>query len=114
MLELLFKDLVHFKSVAKQLYSSTTEKSNFNNFIIGKQTYISQIGDRLEFLEYILGNSVLDLNVNFIDLFWENLVIGALSTEEQDSAFRWLENARGANNKVSYLSQGYFGGNQNF
>ena len=78
---------------------------DLNNTILwGRQVHFTEIKDRLDFLSYILLHSGLMLSVQQIDSFWSSLIMNALTKEERDISFAWLENVRGANQVHSLLA----------
>jgi len=52
-------------------------------------------------LEYILSHSSLILQAPQIDAFWDSIIVNALTTEERDQGFLWVQNVR--NSQVSDL-----------
>jgi hypothetical protein len=59
----------------------------------GNNTYIDQIKDRLDFLNYILRHSMLTLSVNQVDILWKSVIMEPLTLREREEGFKWLENS---------------------
>lgn len=97
LLDIVFKDLAHYKMEAKsrasQILSNETDLNSA--ILVGKIPHFVQIKDRLDFLEYVLPNSQLMLSLEQLDNFWSSMILNAVTHEERDSAFAWIENARG-------------------
>ncbi|KAL6057498.1 USP domain-containing protein [Balamuthia mandrillaris] len=93
---LFFADLVDYKTKAKataQRFMDTPHDLNEQN-LVGCHPHRLQISERLQFLDYILGNSPLTLSTERADEFWSSLITEALTSDERDLAFGWLETAR--------------------
>eukprot|EP01117_Protostelium_nocturnum_P009607 TRINITY_DN3429_c0_g1_i1.p1 TRINITY_DN3429_c0_g1~~TRINITY_DN3429_c0_g1_i1.p1 ORF type:complete len:2268 (-),score=754.02 TRINITY_DN3429_c0_g1_i1:12-6815(-) len=90
MLQLLFKELVHFK----ENYSK--EESHHSQSVspkMGKLFYLEQVSVRLDFLQFILSNSSLTLNAEQTDILWDSFITRSLSSMEREKMFMWLQNA---------------------
>lgn len=98
LLNLFFATLLHLKQQAKLAVTD-----NINQFIIGREPYLTQIRERLDFLDYILSWSDLMLTSQQIDLLWDYIILQAQSAEERDAGFQWLENARGSQKVALFL-----------
>lgn len=94
-----FEDLHRFKSKAKEAAKALADAGQTGvdlnqQALVGKQAYIFQIKDRLDFLEYILSHSPLVLQAPQIDAFWASVIVDALTLEERDHGFLWVQNVR--------------------
>jgi hypothetical protein len=98
-LDLLLKDFKIYNERARGavLVNNLTDPNAINfACLVGKHSHLQQVKDRLDFLDQLLGTSPLVLNEAQVDAFWDVVVLGAITSEERDLAFNWLENARGA------------------
>jgi ubiquitin carboxyl-terminal hydrolase 9/24 len=97
MLSLFFKDLLHYKEMARAALA-TLPMDEHNRVahlvLVGKQPHYAQIKERTDFLTYVTNHSTLMLSAEQLDTFWDCEVQHALAPEERDLAFDWLENAR--------------------
>jgi hypothetical protein len=92
-------ELSHYKSVAKDAFvklKSIDPHIDFNMQCVGHQSHFIHVKDRLEFLDYTLLHSSLMLSKEQLDIFWSCLIVDALTHEEREQAFQWLETSRGA------------------
>ncbi|EFA82122.1 hypothetical protein PPL_05027 [Heterostelium album PN500] len=95
--DLFFKEIANFKKVIAQRSStlsfSSLEGVNYN-ILYGSFQHLPQIQARFEFLEYILSQSSIMLNIAQLDILWEAFVTGAITPEEKEACFIWLKNTK--------------------
>jgi hypothetical protein len=74
----------------------TSGLANSMTIDYSKRPHLLQLRLRLDFLEYILLNSALSLNADGLDTLWDAVITQALSAEEREIGFRWLESQNSA------------------
>jgi ubiquitin carboxyl-terminal hydrolase 9/24 len=55
---------------------------------------MSQLQERLDFLNFCIINAPLTLSLAQLDVLWDCCVVSPCCTAEEDQVFRWLEQAR--------------------
>lgn len=96
LLALFFADLDHFKNTARGALASGPANIDLRSYVlVGKYPYMTEIKERLGFLEHVLGSTPFTLGIPQVTTFWNDLVLNALVPEERDEAFTWLERTRG-------------------
>jgi hypothetical protein len=93
MLSLFFKDLQRYKETVQTAVANARTHIDINNFVIGKFTHLQHMKERLEFLDFVLGNSKITLTCEQLDVLWDCTIVKALTPEERDIGFQWFENA---------------------
>lgn len=94
LLDIFFKELVNYKDIATTA-SLKLQGVDLNNYVfVGRHPHLYQVKERLQFLEVVLQQSTLTLSVEQLETFWNCVVAHALTREEQDSGFQWLETVR--------------------
>ena len=109
---MLLADLENYKQKARSRLVRVAGKGetiDWNKMILlGKFPHLQQIivcvlahddglifeKERLEFLEFILIHSNLQLEIKELELLWQCVVQQALTSQERDTAFTWLERTR--------------------
>lgn len=64
-----------------------------NNMIVLGRAHLENVSQRLLFLEYVIQNAALVMRLEQVDSIWDLFISQALSTEEREVAFGWLERA---------------------
>jgi ubiquitin C-terminal hydrolase len=100
LLRIFFQDLVKYKQLAikraedeKSKVKGTIDlnKMHCDYYKRSKWTHLEQIRLRLQFLNFIQSNSHLVLNMEQVDTLWDCLITQALTPEEMETTFQWLE-----------------------
>jgi ubiquitin carboxyl-terminal hydrolase 34 len=99
LLQFFFKDLQKYKEMVQDAVNNRGTKVDINNLVIGKFTHLQHIGERLGFLDFVLGNSNIIVSNEQLDILWNCTIINALTPEERDMSFQWFENANSGNDK---------------
>jgi hypothetical protein len=87
---------------------SSEKRSSAHHIDIGRYSHKEHVQIRLAFLDYILTNSErIALSVEQVNTLWDCLITKALSDDEREGVFLWLEqvnNKEGFNeNVIDYL-----------
>ena len=117
-LELCLNDLQEYKRRVLEKVKLSSENINFMCFN-SKTPYIQEIRERLEFLEYILCSSKIDISEKIINIFWDCIIINGLSADEKDYGFKWLDatkerHADSSKNIILYIFREKFSGLNNW
>lgn len=67
-----------------------------NTMIVLGRPHLENVTQRLFFLEYVIQNAALVMRIEQVDSIWDLFISQALSTEEREAAFGWLERASNA------------------
>ncbi|ETO16136.1 Ubiquitin carboxyl-terminal hydrolase family protein, partial [Reticulomyxa filosa] len=54
-------------------------------------SYLDEVKERLDFLDFILGFSNLRLEKQEIDIIWNSMVVNCLTPDEREEAFKWFQ-----------------------
>ncbi|EGC34643.1 hypothetical protein DICPUDRAFT_34644 [Dictyostelium purpureum] len=108
--DLFFKEIANYKKTAQEKLkailsnlpvtaninnSSTSHQINLNNVVfVGQFPHLTQVQGRLDFLEFILSQSNLMLNIQQVDILWDSFIANALTPEERELCFLWLKNTK--------------------
>lgn len=69
---------------------------NVNQMVVLGRAHIENVTQRLNFLEYVIQNAALVMRLEQVDSIWDLFISQALSAEEREVAFGWLERASNA------------------
>ncbi len=94
-----FVDLQKYKKDVQAEAVDELKEENLNKGKKGRwekerYTHMQHVRTRLEFLEFILSNSAINLTAGQVDILWDCLITNALVPEEREACFAWLEKSR--------------------
>ncbi len=64
---------------------------DWNNFVLeGRYPHLKQVKVRLDFLQFVLDNSVARLLSTRADILWEALVVNHITRDEVETTLGWF------------------------
>eukprot|EP00742_Colponemidia_sp_Colp-10_P004877 GILJ01005210.1.p1 GENE.GILJ01005210.1~~GILJ01005210.1.p1 ORF type:complete len:2590 (-),score=405.82 GILJ01005210.1:174-7943(-) len=97
LIQLILQDVSRYHSVVRhKITQPDFDKtlSLFSQTFVGRYSHKEQISVRLDFLEYLLQHSKLELTPSLLNILWDISVNNANSSEEADNFFVWLKKAQ--------------------
>ena len=102
-LNLFFDDLKHYKTLVNTQIQQNENLKNpevRNAHLFTKFSHIQEITERLQFLQFILHRSDITLSQDDIDVFWDHIISGSATPEEQELGLKWFEDIERDGRKV--------------
>lgn len=99
LLPLIFSTLFDYKSKVNKIIeeSPSLDPSKIDlqkHVFTGKQPHFEQLQTRLEYLEFVLIHSSLEMDKNLMNQFWKTMILDVIKPEERDYPLRWLKSLK--------------------